>query len=101
MGFLLTSFSKYMPAPAAVVVSSVAFGAAHLSQRDFPQPVALGVLLGFSYVRSKNLDTPMLIWRVEWHSIGSPVTAGGLRHGCEASHSQELSIPWNLRYFGW
>ncbi|CAK0785045.1 hypothetical protein CVIRNUC_008250 [Coccomyxa viridis] len=60
-GFLLTSLSKYMPAPAAVVVSSVAFGAAHLSQRDFPQLVALGVLLGFSYVRSRNLATPMLI----------------------------------------
>ena len=60
-GFLLTSLSKYMPAPAAVVVSSVAFGAAHLSQRDFPQLCALGVLLGFSYVRSRNLATPMLI----------------------------------------
>ncbi|CAL5229019.1 g12264 [Coccomyxa viridis] len=60
-GFLLTSLSKFMPTPAAVVVSSVAFGAAHLSQRDLPQLVALGILLGFSYVRSRNLATPMLI----------------------------------------
>ena len=60
-GFLLTSLSKYMPTPAAVVVSSFAFGAAHLSQRDLPQLVALGTLLGFSYVRSRNLATPMLI----------------------------------------
>ena len=28
---------------------------------DLPQLVALGTLLGFSYVRSRNLATPMLI----------------------------------------
>lgn len=50
-----------MPTPAAVVLSSVAFGAAHLSARDFPQLVALGSVLGFAYVRSRNLLTPMLV----------------------------------------
>jgi hypothetical protein len=44
-----------------VVLSSVAFGAAHLTPRDFPQLVALGTVLGFSYVRSRNLLTPMLV----------------------------------------
>ncbi len=81
MGFLLTSFSMYMPAPAAVLVSSVAFGAAHLSQRDFPQLVALGVLLGFSYVRSKNLDTPMLIhgaWNGTALTVLSLLAASGI-----------------------
>jgi membrane protease YdiL (CAAX protease family) len=124
-GFLLTSLTKWMPVPAAVAVSSVAFGMVHLTPRDFPQVcraltrlaeeagwlggccqacmlgamhmaanlglrpgstrpstgvdhpplpacrprclspllqlTALGFLLGFSYVRSRNLLTPMLI----------------------------------------
>jgi len=60
-GFLLPSLSKFMPVPAAVALSSLAFGLVHLSPRDTPQLTALGLLLGFSYVRSRNLLTPMLI----------------------------------------
>lgn len=60
-GFLLTSLTKYFPTWVAVLGSSVAFGAAHLSVRDFPVLTGLGILLGFSYVRSRNLLTPMLI----------------------------------------
>eukprot|EP01024_Parvocaulis_polyphysoides_P027033 TRINITY_DN24580_c0_g1_i3.p1 TRINITY_DN24580_c0_g1~~TRINITY_DN24580_c0_g1_i3.p1 ORF type:complete len:354 (-),score=23.99 TRINITY_DN24580_c0_g1_i3:309-1340(-) len=60
-GFLLTSLTKVMPTVQAVLVSSVAFACAHLSTRDFPQLVVLGVILGFVYVRSRNLLSPMLI----------------------------------------
>jgi uncharacterized protein len=60
-GFLLVSLTKVMPTPLAVVLSALAFGFVHLSPRDTPQLAALGLLLGFSYVRSKNLLTPMLI----------------------------------------
>lgn len=60
-GFLLTSLTKWMSTPAAVLLSSIAFGFVHLAPRDFPQLTSLGVLLGFSYVRSRNLLTPMLI----------------------------------------
>jgi membrane protease YdiL (CAAX protease family) len=60
-GFLLPSLTKFMPTPAAVVLSSLAFGLVHLSPRDFPQLTALGVLLGFVYVRSRNLAAPILI----------------------------------------
>lgn len=60
-GFLLTSLTKFMPTWAAVVASSVAFGLAHLSARDLPVLSGLGMLLGFSYVRSRNLLTPILI----------------------------------------
>lgn len=60
-GFLLTSLTKYMPTYAAVFISSLAFAGCHLSVRDFPQLTALGMLLGFSYVRSRNLLTPMII----------------------------------------
>ena len=37
------------------------FGLAHLSSRDFPQLMALGIVMGFAYVRSRNLLTPMMI----------------------------------------
>lgn len=50
-----------MPTWAAVLASSVGFGVAHLSARDLPVLSALGVLLGFSYVRSRNLLTPIII----------------------------------------
>ena len=52
---------RYMPTYAAVVVSALGFAACHFSTRDFPQLTALGILLGFSYVRSRNLLTPMII----------------------------------------
>lgn len=60
-GFLLASLTKFMPTWAAVVASSVGFGLAHLSARDLPVLSALGMLLGFSYVRSRNLLTPIVI----------------------------------------
>jgi len=60
-GFLLPSLAKFMPTPLAVVLSSIAFGLVHFSPRDTPQLTALGILLGFSYIRSGNLLTPMLI----------------------------------------
>lgn len=60
-GFLLPSLSRFMPTPLAVVISSIAFGLVHFSPRDTPQLTALGILLGFSYVRSGNLLTPMII----------------------------------------
>lgn len=63
-GFLLTSLTRFLPVPAAVVVSALAFGFVHLTPRDFPQLTALGILLGFSYVRSKNLLTPIMIHAV-------------------------------------
>jgi len=67
-GFLLASLTRWMPTWAAVVVSSGAFGAAHLSGRDLPVLCALGMLLGVSYVRSRNLLTPIIIHGV-WNSF--------------------------------
>ena len=60
-GFLLTSFTKLMPVPYAIGLSSVAFGLAHLSVKDLPELIALGVLLSLAYLRSRNLLTPILI----------------------------------------
>ena len=60
-GFLLVSLSNLMPIPYAIAISSVAFGMAHFSIKDLPELVTLGVLLGMSYIRSRNLLTPILI----------------------------------------
>jgi len=60
-GFLLPSLTKVMPVPAAIVVSAAGFATAHLSARDFPQLFAFGILLGFVYVRSRNLLSTMFI----------------------------------------
>lgn len=69
-GFLLASLTKFMPVPLAVVLSSLAFGLVHLAPRDFPQLTSLGILLGFTYVRSRNLLTPMLIHGT-WNGAGA------------------------------
>lgn len=60
-GFLLASFTTFMPVPYAIGLSSVGFGLAHLSVKDLPELVALGVLLSLAYIRSRNLLTPILI----------------------------------------
>ncbi len=50
-----------MPTWAAVLSSATLFGCAHLSPRDFPVLFTIGCLLGFLYVRSRNLLTPIIV----------------------------------------
>ena len=66
-GFLMASLTRWLPTPGAVLFSSVVFAGAHLSARDFPQLVCLGMVLGFSYARTRNLLTPMTIHAM-WNS---------------------------------
>ena len=66
-GFLLASLTKWLPTPGAVFFSSVVFAGAHFAPRDFPQLVTLGMVLGFSYARTRNLLTPMMIHSL-WNS---------------------------------
>ncbi|KAL6777678.1 CPL13 [Auxenochlorella protothecoides x Auxenochlorella symbiontica] len=79
-GFLLPSLTRVLPVPLAVLASSAAFGLIHLTPRDFPQLTALGILMGFSYVRTRNLLTPILIhgaWNGGVLSILYAIAAGG------------------------
>ncbi|KAH7286620.1 hypothetical protein KP509_32G015300 [Ceratopteris richardii] len=66
-GFLLTSLTKWVPTYAAVTLSAGAFALAHLTPGEIPQLFALGVVLGFSYCKTGNLLTPMLIHSM-WNS---------------------------------
>lgn len=60
-GFLLTTLTKWIPVPWAIVSSAAIFSAAHLSPRDAPQLFALGVVLGVAYTKNRNLAAPMAI----------------------------------------
>ena len=71
---------RRMPTPAAVLLSSLIFAGAHLAPKDFPQLLGLGLVLGFSYVRTRNLLTPLLVHSL-WNSgvliVLTLLSAGG------------------------
>lgn len=60
-GFLLPTLTKWLPAPAAVLLTALLFAGVHFAPRDFPQLVALGTVLGFAQVRTRNLAVPIAI----------------------------------------
>eukprot|EP00667_Euglena_gracilis_P004131 EG_transcript_4145 len=76
-GFLLTALTKWMPVPAAMVVSSAAFAAAHFSAHDFVPLFLLGNLLALAYVQTKDLLAPTLVHCL-WNLLVLMVVAGSL-----------------------
>lgn len=66
-GFLLTSLTKWLPTSAAVLISAGAFSLAHLNPGKSPIIFVFGIVLGFSYLKTGNLLTPIMIHGV-WNS---------------------------------
>jgi membrane protease YdiL (CAAX protease family) len=60
-GFFLTSLTRYLPTWGAILLSSVTFAVAHLNFSDLIPLTMLGMVLGFTYSRSRNLLTPMIL----------------------------------------
>jgi uncharacterized protein len=60
-GFLLPSLTKYIPVWAAIVVSALVFGIAHLSLSEIIPLTILGMILGVVYARTRNLLASMLL----------------------------------------
>lgn len=60
-GFLLSSLTKYMPAVAAILASSLAFMVAHFSIQRSLYLTVLGFIFGFTFVKTRNLLTPILV----------------------------------------
>jgi hypothetical protein len=60
-GFLLPSLVRFMPVWAALGVSGFGFALAHLNIADLLPLTTLGIILGFVYMRSRNLLAPMLM----------------------------------------
>jgi uncharacterized protein len=72
-GFLLPSLTRYMPIWGAIGLSSLIFSLAHLSFSEVLPLTVLGAILGFAYVRSRNLLSSILL-----HSAWNSVTMAGL-----------------------
>jgi uncharacterized protein len=60
-GFLLPSLTKFMSVWSAIAISAFCFALAHLNLADLIPLTVLGMVLGFIYVRTKNLFAPMLL----------------------------------------
>ncbi|KAK6158293.1 hypothetical protein DH2020_005607 [Rehmannia glutinosa] len=60
-GFLLPSLTKYMPVWCSILVSSVAFALAHFNVQRMLPLIFLGVVMGVTYARSRNLLPSMLL----------------------------------------
>jgi uncharacterized protein len=66
-GFLLPSLTRYVPVWAAIGLSGLLFGVAHLSLSEILPLTSLGIILGTIYVRTRNLLAPMLLHSL-WNS---------------------------------
>lgn len=66
-GFLLPSLTRYLPMWGAIALSSVIFAVAHLNLSEVLPLTTLGMVLGFVYVRSRNLLSSMLLHGI-WNS---------------------------------
>lgn len=66
-GFLLPSLTRYVPVWAAIGLSSLLFGVAHLSLSEIIPLTTLGIVLGVVYTRTRNLLAPMLLHSI-WNS---------------------------------
>jgi uncharacterized protein len=72
-GFLLPSLTRYVPVWAAIGISGLIFGVAHLSLSEILPLTTLGIILGIVYVRTRNLLAPMLL-----HSLWNSSTLASL-----------------------
>jgi uncharacterized protein len=66
-GFLLPSLTRYVPTWAAIGISALLFGVAHLSLSEIVPLTTLGIILGTVYARTRNLLAPMLLHSL-WNS---------------------------------
>jgi membrane protease YdiL (CAAX protease family) len=66
-GFLLSSLTRYFPMWGAIALSSLIFAIAHLSLSEVLPLATLGMVLGFVYVRSRNLFSSMFLHGL-WNS---------------------------------
>jgi uncharacterized protein len=66
-GFFLTSLTRYLPTWQAIALSGFLFAMAHLNLGDLLPLTVLGMILGFVYLRSRNLLASMLLHSL-WNS---------------------------------
>ncbi|KAI5655395.1 hypothetical protein M9H77_32582 [Catharanthus roseus] len=67
-GFLLPSLTKYMPVWCSILVSSVAFALAHFNVQRMLPLIFLGMVMGVTYARSRNL-LPSILLHSLWNGF--------------------------------
>lgn len=67
-GFLLPSLTKYMPVWCSILVSSVAFALAHFNVQRMLPLIFLGMVMGITYARSRNL-LPSILLHSLWNGF--------------------------------
>lgn len=72
-GFLLASLTRYLPVWGAIALSGLIFALAHLSLSELLPLWILGMVLGYTYTRTQNLWSPMVL-----HSLWNTGTLVGL-----------------------
>ncbi|MED6169073.1 hypothetical protein PIB30_017825 [Stylosanthes scabra] len=60
-GFIMTSLTKWVPTPVAIIISAAVFALAHFTPEAFPQLFVLGTFMGISYAQTRNLLAPITI----------------------------------------
>lgn len=66
-GFFLPSLTRYLPAWGAITLGALVFAIAHLSISDILPLTVLGMVLGYVYLRSRNLLASILLHSI-WNS---------------------------------
>jgi membrane protease YdiL (CAAX protease family) len=66
-GFLLPSLTRYIPVWGAILISSLIFAIAHQNLSEVLPLLVLGVILGITYTRSRNLLASILLHSL-WNS---------------------------------
>lgn len=67
-GFLLPSLTKYMPVWCSILVSSIAFALAHFNVQRMLPLIFLGMVMGITYARSRNL-LPSILLHSLWNGF--------------------------------
>ncbi|XP_022881308.1 uncharacterized protein LOC111398575 [Olea europaea var. sylvestris] len=67
-GFLLPSLTKYMPVWGSILMSSIGFALAHFNVQRMLPLIFLGVVMGVTYARSRNL-LPSILLHSLWNGF--------------------------------
>ncbi|XP_051151275.1 uncharacterized protein LOC127265504 [Andrographis paniculata] len=67
-GFLLPSLTRYMPVWCSILVSSFAFALAHFDVQRMLPLISLGIMMGLTYARTRNL-LPSILLHSLWNGF--------------------------------
>lgn len=87
-GFVFTGLSRKWGLVAGIVASGVLFASAHLLYKSFVPIAGVGIVLAFSYSRSRNIISAMMA-HLAFNSLSIAAIAAG---GCDTGPTNALSF---------